>query len=105
MFRGVTALENKPQLAFALGGVVASVLRFLCHILSGVFAFSEYAGDQNPWVYSMLYNSFVFIDIAIVIVVGVVVFSSKAFMAFVNKYNGQKSEAVQQDQPAQAEQK
>ena len=109
MFRNVKAFETKPQMAFALGGIVASVLRFLCHILSGVFAFSEYAGDQNPWIYSMAYNSFVFIDIAIVIVVGVIVFSSKSFMTYVNKYNGQKSAVAAQEQPAdvdaEAEQK
>ena len=103
------AFETKPQIAFALGGVVASLLRFLCHILSGVFAFSEYAGDQNPWIYSMGYNSFVFIDIAIVIVVGVIVFSSKSFMTYVNKYNGQKSAVAAPEQPAdvdaEAEQK
>ena len=109
MFRSVKAFETKPQIAFALGGVVASLLRFLCHILSGVFAFSEYAGDQNPWIYSMGYNSFVFIDIAIVIVVGVIVFSSKSFMTYVNKYNGQKSAVAAPEQPAdvdaEAEQK
>ena len=87
MFRNVQAFRGKPQLAFALGGIVASVLRFLAHIFSGVFAFAEYAGDQNPWIYSMAYNSFVFIDIAIVIVVGMFVFSSSAFMAVVNRYN------------------
>ena len=103
MFRNVKAFENKPQIAFALGGVVASLLRFLSHILSGVFAFSEYAGDQNPWIYSMGYNSFVFIDIAIVIVVGVIVFSSKSFMTYVNKYNGQKSAVAAQEQPADVE--
>lgn len=87
MFRGVQAFRRAPQAAFALGAIVASVLRFLSHIFSGVFAFSEYAGGQNPWIYSMAYNSFVFIDIAIVIVVGVVVFSSKAFMNVVDRYN------------------
>ena len=108
MFRNVKAFENKPQIAFALGGIVASLLRFLSHILSGVFAFSEYAGDQNPWIYSMGYNSFVFIDIAIVIVVGVIVFSSKSFMTYVNKYNGQKNAAAPEpsaDVDAEAEQK
>lgn len=103
IFRSVKAFENKPQIAFALGGIVASLLRFLSHILSGVFAFSEYAGDQNPWIYSMGYNSFVFIDIAIVIVVGVIVFSSKSFMTYVNKYNGQKSAVAAQEQPADVE--
>ena len=87
MFRGVKAFENKPQVAVALGGIVASVLRYLSHLCSGVFAFSEYAGGQNPWIYSLGYNSFVFIDIAIVIVLAIAVFSSKSFMAVVNKYN------------------
>lgn len=87
MFRGVKAFENKPQVAVALGGIVASVLRYLSHLFSGVFAFSEYAGGQNPWIYSLGYNSFVFIDIAIVIVLAIAVFSSKSFMAVVNKYN------------------
>lgn len=87
MFRNVPQFANKPQIAFALGGIVASALRFLAHIFSGVFAFSEYAGSQNPWIYSLAYNSFVFVDIAIVIVVGVLVFSSKSFMAIVRRYN------------------
>lgn len=87
MFRGVKAFENKPQVAVALGGIVASVLRYLSHLFSGVFAFSEYAGGQNPWIYSLGYNSFVFIDIAIVIVLAIAVFSSRSFMAVVNKYN------------------
>lgn len=69
-----------------------------------MFAFSEYAGDQNPWIYSMAYNSFVFIDIAIVLVVGVIVFSSKSFMTFVNKYNGKKDAPAQEPAP-EAEQK
>ena len=89
MFRNVKAFQGKPQLAVALGGIVASVLRFASHLFSGVFAFSEYAGDQNPWIYSLGYNSFVFIDIAIVIVVAIAVFSSKSFMAIVNKYNSE----------------
>lgn len=87
MFRNVKAFEGKPQVAVALGGIVASFLRYLSHLFSGVFAFSEYAGGQNPWIHSLGYNSFVFIDIAIVIVLAIVVFSSRSFMAVVNKYN------------------
>ena len=108
MFRNVEAFQFSPQLKFAAGAIVASVLRFLAHIFSGVFAFSEYAGDQNPWTYSLAYNSFVFIDIALVIVVGVVVFSSKAFMNIVERYNrpvkpaAQPAEAMAAVQPAPA---
>ena len=86
MFRNVKAFENKPQLGFALGGVIASVFRYLSHLFSGVFAFSEYATSDNVWLYSLGYNSFVFVDIAIVIILGVIVFSSKSFMTVVNRY-------------------
>ncbi|GFN36361.1 energy-coupled thiamine transporter ThiT [Tepidimicrobium xylanilyticum] len=36
---------------FAIGG------RFLCHLLAGVIFFAEYAGTQNPWIYSLVYQS------------------------------------------------
>ncbi len=85
IFARVKKLDKAPQAQFALGAIVASIVRFLSHILSGVFAFSEYAYTpeglpMNPWIYSMTYNSFVFADIAIVIAVGVLVFSSRSFM-------------------------
>ena len=80
IFSKAKPLDKLPQIKFALGAIVGSVMRFVCHVLSGVFAFSAYAGDQNPWAYSLAYNSFVFIDIALVIVVGILVFSSKSFL-------------------------
>lgn len=70
-----------PQIKFVAGGIVASVLRYAAHIFSGAFAFSEYAGDEGAWVYTLTYNSFVFVDIAIVLVVGAIIFS----MPSVNK--------------------
>lgn len=73
-------LSNRPQIKFAIGAIIGAALRFFAHVLSGVFAFGAYAGDQNFWVYSLAYNSFVFIDVLLVIVVGVILFSSKAFI-------------------------
>ena len=87
MFRRVKAFEKLPQVSFALGAVVAGVLRFISHVFSGVFAFSEYAGGDNPWLYSLGYNAFVFADIAIVIVAGVILFSSKAFLNEMSRYS------------------
>ena len=45
--------------------------RFICHVLSGVVFFAEYAegSDMSPLVYSLTYNSFVFVDLAICLVV------------------------------------
>lgn len=85
MFAGMKKLKKLPQVKFVLGALVAGVMRFLSHVLSGVFAFSEYSTLDNVWLYSLGYNSFVFADIAIAIVVGVILFSSRSFMAQVNR--------------------
>ena len=90
MFRGVHALDKAPQVKFLLGALVGSAIRYLSHLFSGVFAFGQlasYYGFDSDWLYSLTYNSFVFADIAIAIVVGIFVFSSKSFMTVVDRYN------------------
>lgn len=79
IFIKIKKLDKLPQVQFALGAVIASVLRFACHVLSGVFAFSEYSTLDNVWLYSLGYNSYVFVDVIIVIVVGALMFSVKSF--------------------------
>lgn len=72
-----------PQIRFALGAIIAATLRFIVHVLSGVFAFGADAhnyGFDNFWLYSAGYNSFVFVDLALVLVAAVVLLSSKAFV-------------------------
>ena len=96
-FARVKALDNIPQLQFALGAVVAGLARFLMHYLSGVFAFGAFAGEQSPYLYSFVYQAgYVLPDIAIVIVVGVLVFSSKSFVRMMRKYNAKAAENEQQ---------
>lgn len=43
--------------AMITGVTVAILGRMLSHVLSGVVFFAEYAGDQNPWIYSIGYNA------------------------------------------------
>lgn len=31
-------------------------MRTFFHVVAGVVFFSEYAGAQNPWIYSLIYN-------------------------------------------------
>lgn len=85
LFGKFEKIDRIPQLSFSLGSILASVLRFASHLFSGVFAFSEYAYSESNeqisvWIYSLSYNSFVFVDIAICIVVGIILFSSKNFV-------------------------
>ena len=53
------------------GMALAAVGRFACHTLTGVVFFAEYAEGTglSPFVYSVSYNSFVFVDMAICAVV------------------------------------
>lgn len=69
-------------IGFILGGVIAVIGRFVCHVLSGVFAFSVWADlDKYSTVlaYSLAYNSFAFIDMIIALAAGSALFLSKAF--------------------------
>ena len=79
IFKNSKALKGNSVLEFSLGAAFVGTLRFIAHVLSGTFAFEAYAEGQNPFLYSLVYNSYVFIDIALVVVVGVLLFSSKAF--------------------------
>ncbi len=85
LFQPVKRLGKLPQISFALGAIIASSLRFACHVLSGVFAFEAYAIGQNVWTYSLIYNSYVFIDIVLVVGAGIFVLSSKAFVKTIAK--------------------
>lgn len=96
-FNKIKQLDKLPQVKFALGAVIAGVLRFISHVFSGVFAFGADAGGQNLWAYSAAYNSFVFVDIAIVIAVGVLILSSKSFVKRLNIYTGVKKSIPEEE--------
>ena len=79
----LNVLSNLPRLKFSLGVALTGLFRYASHVLSGTFAFGAYAMDSgatNFLLYSAVYNTYVFIDIALVVVVGVILLSSKAFL-------------------------
>lgn len=53
---GLFSKNENRALGLSLGVVMGSLGRFVAAVLSGVVFFAEYAGDQNPWVYSIGYN-------------------------------------------------
>ena len=84
----LNVLNNLPRLKFSLGVVLTGLFRYIAHTLSGVFAFGAYAMDSgatNFLLYSAVYNTYVFIDIALVVVVGLILLSSKAFLKETDK--------------------
>lgn len=77
-FGGMFRNKIKNQaLSIGLGAGVVSVIRLLCHFLSGVTVWADYAeGWQSVWAYSLAYNgSYMGIETAIT-VLGVVLLSS-----------------------------
>lgn len=49
---------NKTKLAvyIILGTIIGGFLRYIAHTVAGAIFFATYAGDQNPWIYSIFYN-------------------------------------------------
>ncbi len=54
-----------------MGMVMATLMRFASHVISGFVFFAEYAPEgQNPLIYSMIYNgSFLVVDMIIAIII------------------------------------
>ncbi|HOV70462.1 MAG TPA: energy-coupled thiamine transporter ThiT [Clostridia bacterium] len=65
---GIIKTKNL-QAGLIAGAFIGCTGRFISHVLSGVIFFAEYAGDQNPWLYSIAYNSFVYVEFAIITVI------------------------------------
>lgn len=56
---GIGYLSNNNNNGYgklSLGITLGIAGRMISHTLSGVIFFAEYAGDQNPWIYSIGYN-------------------------------------------------
>lgn len=62
--------EKKSIVPVFCGTFVGVLGRFIAAVLSGVIFFAEYAGDMNPWLYSIEYNaSYLGVELAIAVVV------------------------------------
>ena len=73
MFKKI--IKNQT-VALGVGAGVASLLRFICHFISGVTIWGEYAdGWKSVWVYSLGYNGYYMLFEAIITVAGAVILS------------------------------
>ncbi len=81
-------LFKNKIVGFVLGAVLAVGLRYACHVCSGVFAFADYfywdselmSKYDSAAIYSIAYNSFALVDMAIAIVAGSLMLLSKSFV-------------------------
>ncbi|MBQ2677239.1 MAG: energy-coupled thiamine transporter ThiT [Clostridia bacterium] len=74
---GVSGVFKKviknSYVAFGLGAALACALRFVCHFISGVTIWADYAdGFANVWLYSLTYNGGYMLPELIITVIGCV---------------------------------
>lgn len=81
LFREKKIFDDKKPLQFALGAVIAVVIRYFSHVVSGIFVFGSADPENYSAVaWSFLYNTFAFADMAISMIAGCVLFASKSFI-------------------------
>lgn len=74
-------LKKNSVLSWISGIGMVAIVRFIFHVISGAVFFAEYAegSGYTPVVYSMVYNSFVFVDAAVCAIVICIPQIRKAF--------------------------
>lgn len=74
-------LNGNVMAEFAVGALIAGILRYFSHALSGFYVFYHYLAPNSSvgamLAYAFGYNAFVLADIALVIAVGVAALSTK----------------------------
>lgn len=76
--RKIPFVKGKMLAEFAVGATIAIVLRYFAHVVSGYYVFSSWAMEGYTAVsWAFVYNMFVFADLAIVLVIGLLALSTK----------------------------
>ncbi len=78
--------KSKPIVQFIIGALIGVSIRYLSHVVSGIFVFGS--GDPENYsavAWSFLYNAFCLADIAIAILAGAILFSSKSFIRLIEQ--------------------
>ena len=76
--RKIPFIKGKMLAEFAVGSTIAILLRYFSHVVSGYYVFSSWAMEGYTAVsWAFVYNAFVFADLAIVLVIGLLALSTK----------------------------
>lgn len=70
-----------------IGAFVAIFFKYLCHFISGVAFFAEYAGDMNPWLYSFIVNGSIGGAECLICLVILSILPVQRLMKEINRYN------------------
>ena len=84
--RNLKFLKGNMLFEFIFGASIAGIGRYIAHFLSGYYVFGSFAMDgYSALGWSLVYNLFVIVDVAIVIALGSVLFMSKSFGKEISK--------------------
>lgn len=83
-------LKGNTIVEVIVGMTIAALFRYFAHVTSGYFVFYTWSTMDNPLLYSVLYNSFIFVDLAIDVVAAALILSSKSMRNAVTRVNGLK---------------
>ena len=68
------------QIGTCIGIFIAVLGRGMMHIISGVVFFAEYAGDQSPFIYSLVYNvSYLLPEFIITVILALIIISTPVY--------------------------
>lgn len=68
------------QVGTTIGIIIAVLGRGIMHIVSGVIFFAEYAGDQSPFIYSLVYNiSYLIPEFIITLILALIIISTPVY--------------------------
>ncbi|MDD4316817.1 MAG: energy-coupled thiamine transporter ThiT [Clostridia bacterium] len=85
LFKSFPLFKDKIIPKFVAGALLAAILRYACHVITGIIVFDIYAAENFDAVqWGFFYNLFVFADAAIAIFAGCLLFSSKGFVKQIN---------------------
>lgn len=69
--------KSKMAIYIIIGTFIGGIFRFLAHLLAGVAFFKDSAGEENVWIFSIIYNgSYMLPATIITAVVAVLLFTS-----------------------------
>ena len=66
---GLSGVFAKAKYGLVKGYVLGVAGRYICHVFSGFIFFSVYAGNQNPMIYSLVYNASYIVPEAVLTIV------------------------------------
>ncbi len=78
IFKEVRLLK-KEEISCYIGLILAVAIRFICHYITGVVIWGQWAEGMSPYLYSLLYNGgYLSVDLIICLIVAVILLRTEA---------------------------